>query len=119
MKGAWSDCKTTFSKENVVIVSNSAGTEDDVGYKEAQKLEESLGVTVMRHKEKKPAGGHFLESIPAQETAFVGDRILTDVMFGNRNGNLTIWTNKVITEEGDNKVALVVNESSFFFIFIF
>ncbi|KAG2235225.1 hypothetical protein INT48_004692 [Thamnidium elegans] len=116
-KEAWNDCKATFSKENVVIVSNSAGTEDDVGYKEAQKLEESLGVTVLRHKEKKPAGGHFLESVPAKETAFVGDRIFTDVMFGNRNGNLTIWTSKVVTEKGDNKVALVTHGISFDQIF--
>jgi len=39
----------------------------------------------------------------------VGDRILTDVLFGNRNGNLTIWTRQVITEEGDNKAALIVS----------
>ncbi|KAI8064931.1 mitochondrial PGP phosphatase-domain-containing protein [Thamnidium elegans] len=115
-KEAWNDCKATFFKENVVIVSNSAGTEDDVGYKEAQKLEESLGVTVLRHKEKKPAGGHFLESVPAKETAFVGDRIFTDVMFGNRNGNLTIWTSKVVTEKGDNKVALVLRRMEYHLI---
>lgn len=108
----WKECIETFSKENVLIVSNSAGTRDDTDYKEARKLEESLGVTVLRHDEKKPSGGQFLkeklEPIPVDQTAFVGDRILTDVLFGNRNGNLTIWTRKVITEEGDNKAALIV-----------
>lgn len=112
-KEAWKECIDTFSKENVLIVSNSAGTRDDTDYKEAQNLEESLGVTVLRHDEKKPSGGQFLkeklEPIPVDQTAFVGDRILTDVLFGNRNGNLTIWTRKVITEEGDNKAALVVS----------
>lgn len=112
-KEAWKDCVETFSRDNVLIVSNSAGTKDDVDYKEAQKLEESLGVAVLRHDEKKPSGGQCLKEkldpIPADQTAFVGDRILTDVLFGNRNGNLTIWTRRVVTEEGDNKAALIVS----------
>lgn len=33
-KDAWNNCKETFSKENVIIVSNSAGTDDDEGYKD-------------------------------------------------------------------------------------
>ncbi|CAO0794501.1 unnamed protein product [Mucor circinelloides] len=114
---AWKNCIETFSKDKVLIVSNSAGTKDDVDYKEAQKLEESLGVTVLRHDEKKPSGGQFLKEklspIPADQTAFVGDRILTDVLFGNRNGNLTIWTRQVITEEGDNKAALILRRMEY------
>lgn len=62
--------------------------------------------------EKKPAGGEFLAKhmypILPQEMAFVGDRVLTDVIFGNRNGNLTIWTDTVVTEKGDNGAALVL-----------
>jgi phosphatidylglycerophosphatase GEP4 len=81
---------------------------------QAQKLEKSLGVTVLRHAEKKPAGGmhlanHFKPTVHPTQIAFVGDRILTDVVYGNRNGNLTIWTSKVITEKGDNKAALMVS----------
>ncbi|KAI8638820.1 HAD superfamily phosphatase [Parasitella parasitica] len=94
-KEAWIECKDTFSKEN------------------AQKLEESLGVAVLRHDQKKPSGGQIfkerLAPIPADQVAFAGDRILTDILFGNRNGNLTIWTRKIITEEGDNKAALIVS----------
>ncbi|KAI8879281.1 HAD-superfamily phosphatase [Backusella circina FSU 941] len=117
-ESAWINCKDTFGKENVVIVSNSAGTNDDIDYKEAQKLEVSLGVTVLRHAEKKPAGGihlinHFKPTIHPAQIAFVGDRILTDVVFGNRNGNLTIWTNKVITEKGDNKAALMLRRMEY------
>jgi phosphatidylglycerophosphatase GEP4 len=33
-KAAWEECKETFSKEKVIIVSNSAGTNDDIGYKD-------------------------------------------------------------------------------------
>lgn len=69
---------------------------------------------MLKHKEKKPAGGEqfkqFLQPILPEETAFVGDRIFTDVVFGNQNGNLTIWVDKVITEEGDNKAALIVSQ---------
>lgn len=101
----------------MIIVSNSAGTDDDAGHTEAQKLEKSLGVTVLRHTEKKPAGGEFFTKhmypILPHQIAFVGDRVLTDVIFGNRNGNLTIWTNKVITEKGDNKAALVLRRMEY------
>ncbi|PHZ13584.1 HAD-superfamily phosphatase [Rhizopus microsporus ATCC 52813] len=120
-ENAWEECKKTFGRDKVMIVSNSAGTKDDVGHKDetinisiiqAQHLEASLGVTVLRHEEKKPDGGHhladYVKPIKPEQVAFVGDRILTDVLFGNRNGNLTIWTSQVITEEGDNKPALLV-----------
>ncbi|KAF7726764.1 hypothetical protein EC973_008452 [Apophysomyces ossiformis] len=78
---------------------------------EADKVEESLGVPVLRHTHKKPAGGEELKkhlNIPSSEVAFVGDRVLTDVIYGNLNGNFTIWTRQIITEHGDNKAAIVV-----------
>ncbi|KAI8393926.1 mitochondrial PGP phosphatase-domain-containing protein [Radiomyces spectabilis] len=107
---AWAECRQTWDKNKIVIVSNSAGTNDDKDYKEADKLEASLDVSVLRHAEKKPSGGEALAKhlgpIPASEVAMVGDRIFTDVVFGNLNGHLTIWTRQVITEDGDNKPAL-------------
>ncbi|KAL1934376.1 hypothetical protein VTP01DRAFT_6558 [Rhizomucor pusillus] len=111
-KDAWQRCKETFGDENIVIVSNSAGTKDDKDFKEAAKLEDALGVKVLRHTEKKPSGGdallrHF-SPLPARKIAVVGDRVLTDVLFGNLNGNLTIWTKNIVTEKGDNKAALVI-----------
>lgn len=68
---------------------------------------------MLRHTEKKPSGGdallrHF-SPLPARKIAVVGDRVLTDVLFGNLNGNLTIWTKNIVTEKGDNKAALVVS----------
>ncbi|KAI8378449.1 mitochondrial PGP phosphatase-domain-containing protein [Blakeslea trispora] len=117
---AWEECKSTFSKENVVIVSNSAGTPDDKDGREAAKLEEALDVTVLRHKEKKPSGGKaladYVSPLPAHQTAFVGDRILTDVLFGNLNGNLTIWTRQVVTEQGDNKPAMMLRRMEYYLI---
>ncbi|RCH99762.1 hypothetical protein CU097_015689 [Rhizopus azygosporus] len=33
-ENAWEECKKTFGKDKVMIVSNSAGTKDDVGHKD-------------------------------------------------------------------------------------
>ncbi|CAO3595075.1 unnamed protein product [Absidia cylindrospora] len=110
-KESWDRCKKTFGQDKVVIVSNSAGTLDDKDGKEAQALEQSLGVHVLRHTQKKPSGGDALTNnlqIPHAQIAFVGDRVLTDVMYGNLNGNLTIWSKQVITEKGDNKPAILI-----------
>ncbi|KAI9260185.1 HAD superfamily phosphatase [Sporodiniella umbellata] len=91
-ENAWKSCKDTFGQENI-----------------AQKLESSLGVRVLKHKKKKPDGGsdlsQFIKPVLPENVAFVGDRILTDVLFGNLNGNLTIWASNIITEKGDNKPA--------------
>jgi phosphatidylglycerophosphatase GEP4 len=72
-----------------------AGLEQyDPGYVEATKIEAALNVPVLRHKEKKPAGG--TADIEARlgcaphETVMIGDRYLTDVFFGNRSGMLSI-----------------------------
>lgn len=40
------------------------------------------------------------------ELCFVGDRLLTDVVFGNLNGMLTVHT-RPLTLEGDNRPATV------------
>ncbi|GMH41635.1 hypothetical protein BSKO_09545 [Bryopsis sp. KO-2023] len=80
----------------VVLFSNSAGLEQfDPQGEEATALEGSLGIPVLRHKEKKPAGGvselesHF--GCSAEKLIMVGDRYLTDVVFGNRNQMFTIY----------------------------
>lgn len=78
------------------ILSNSAGTLDDTGYADALEIEELLGVPVIRHAEKKPGGlnevlQHFNLTDPAT-ICVVGDRLLTDIVFGNLYGLLTIHT---------------------------
>ncbi|KAI9020668.1 mitochondrial PGP phosphatase-domain-containing protein [Phycomyces nitens] len=107
---AWLECKKVFGTDRVAIVSNSAGTNDDKDYTDKSQID-------IRHSEKKPLGGkelktHFGQVSPRQ-TAFVGDRILTDVLFGNINGNLTIWTDKIVTEKGDNKAAALLRKMEY------
>ena len=63
--------------------------------------------------------GHFNNVSGQQNIAMVGDRILTDVLFGNLNGNLTIWTSQIVTEKGDNKAALFVSIVLLMDIFLF
>ncbi|KAJ1985754.1 hypothetical protein H4R33_003792 [Dimargaris cristalligena] len=108
-RGAWEQCLETFGADHVVIVSNSAGTPDDSGYTQAQTIERDLGVPVLRHPIKKPAGGdellaHFAP-LPPSQIAFVGDRLMTDIVFGHRYGLFTIWTRQIVSAKGDNPVA--------------
>ena len=48
---------SVFGPDRVAILSNSAGTtKDDPDYKEAIKIEQDMGIKVIRHDEKKPGG---------------------------------------------------------------
>eukprot|EP00565_Helicotheca_tamesis_P005363 CAMPEP_0185734822 /NCGR_PEP_ID=MMETSP1171-20130828/23553_1 /TAXON_ID=374046 /ORGANISM="Helicotheca tamensis, Strain CCMP826" /LENGTH=155 /DNA_ID=CAMNT_0028404925 /DNA_START=201 /DNA_END=664 /DNA_ORIENTATION=+ len=87
----------TFGRSNVAILSNSAGTLDDPGYEDAAEIEEALNIKVIHHDEKKPGGlnevlDHFGSDVvsDASELCMVGDRLLTDVVFGNLYGMLTV-----------------------------
>lgn len=89
-------CLAVFGRDRVAILSNSAGTNDDEDFADAIALEESLGIPVIRHAEKKPGGlqevlAHFQLTDPAT-ICVVGDRLLTDIVFGNLHGMLTIHT---------------------------
>uniref|UniRef100_A0A7S1D5Y6 Uncharacterized protein n=1 Tax=Cyclophora tenuis TaxID=216820 RepID=A0A7S1D5Y6_CYCTE len=92
-----------FGDANVAILSNSAGTNDDPDYRDALAIEEALQIKVIRHKEKKPGGlkemlHHFSmlekddDNDDPSRICVVGDRLLTDVVFGNLHGMLTIHT---------------------------
>jgi phosphatidylglycerophosphatase GEP4 len=93
--------------DRIVIMSNSAGTRDDRDYEDARKIESDLGIRVLRHYRKKPGGiaevKRYFRCDPAELVMF-GDRIFTDIVFGNRYGMLTVHT-ALLTEEGDNKAA--------------
>ncbi|KAL4200931.1 hypothetical protein AMTRI_Chr02g213600 [Amborella trichopoda] len=89
-------CKSVF-KGKVALFSNSSGLlEYDSDGSEAKALEKLLGVHVIRHGTKKPAGtAEEIEkyfNCEASQLVMVGDRYFTDVVFGNRNGFLTILT---------------------------
>ena len=104
-----------FGVSNVAILSNSAGTQDDPDYKDAAMIEESMGIAVIRHDEKKPGGlaevlNHFSIEDPAQ-LCMVGDRLLTDIVFGNLHGMLTVHTLPLCQgaeNSGDNKIAKMI-----------
>ncbi|KAK9893756.1 hypothetical protein P389DRAFT_108095 [Cystobasidium minutum MCA 4210] len=54
LRGAWPALIKTFGRENVLIVSNSAGTRDDAGFLQAESVSRHLGVPVLLHSTKKP-----------------------------------------------------------------
>ncbi|CAB4382646.1 unnamed protein product [Rhizophagus irregularis] len=111
-KSAWEESKKIFGNENLIIVSNSSGTGDDPGFIQAEAIEKSLGVYVLRHMSKKPSCGqellsHFAAYNP-HTIAIIGDRVFTDVLFGNLNGMFTVFTRKIISKKRDNFMATMI-----------
>eukprot|EP01135_Chromosphaera_perkinsii_P006096 Nk52_evm2s396 gene=Nk52_evmTU2s396 len=121
-------CKKLFGEENVLIFSNSGGSSDDhPEYVRAARIEESVGVRVLKHGTKKPDGvdvmlKHFKMqsgkrssdgnphiSCPS-ELVMVGDRVLTDVVFGNSNKMYTILTEIIAPKKNDNYMAAQIRE---------
>lgn len=93
--------RNAFGPNGVVVLSNSAGTPDDTGFAAATALEGSLGLPVLRRRHKKPRGfesvrAHFGGCEP-NALIMVGDRLLTDVTFGNAHGMLTVHTTRVLS----------------------
>ena len=113
-------CKEAFGSENVAVYSNSAGLfQYDPDGAEADAMERALGVKFIRHATKKPAGDaddvvkHFVGCDSAKKLIFVGDRYLTDVVYGNRHGMFTVRV-EPFTTKGESfaiKSARKVEES--------
>ncbi|KAA1470429.1 HAD-superfamily phosphatase [Dentipellis sp. KUC8613] len=102
LQDAWQECRQTFGKDNVLIVSNSAGTHLDPGGLQAESVSYNLGVPVLFHKTMKPSYGcarstlSYFASLPRplspHELVIIGDRIFTDVVLSKRIGQPTsIW----------------------------
>eukprot|EP00591_Stephanopyxis_turris_P006374 CAMPEP_0195529870 /NCGR_PEP_ID=MMETSP0794_2-20130614/32515_1 /TAXON_ID=515487 /ORGANISM="Stephanopyxis turris, Strain CCMP 815" /LENGTH=196 /DNA_ID=CAMNT_0040661245 /DNA_START=173 /DNA_END=763 /DNA_ORIENTATION=+ len=107
----------TFGPSHVAILSNSAGTLDDPGYEDAIRIEQEMGIQVIRHNEKKPGGldemmQHFGDDVESpSQICMVGDRLLTDIVFGNLYGMLTVHCLPLCSGKEnakDNKIAKVV-----------
>ncbi|MBT7903079.1 YqeG family HAD IIIA-type phosphatase [Candidatus Woesearchaeota archaeon] len=109
IRDAFEEYKRVFGYR-ICIMSNSAGTRDDKGYRDARQIEDDLGIKVLRHIHKKPGGLEavieFFDCDPSKLAMF-GDRIFTDIVFGNRYGMLTVHT-AFLTESGDLKAAASV-----------
>jgi len=110
IKEAFLEYKEVFG-DRMIIMSNSAGVWwDDRGYKDALRIEDDLGIKVLRHFRKKPGGIkpviEYFGCHPSELVMF-GDRVFTDIVFGNRYKMLTVLST-LLTEEGDNKNAAKV-----------
>ncbi|KAI0077200.1 HAD-superfamily phosphatase [Panus rudis PR-1116 ss-1] len=94
LKEAWNECREAFGENNVLIVSNSAGTRLDPGGIQAESVSHYLNVPVLRHLKLKPSYAcitsirKYFSSLPEpvkdDELIVVGDRIFTDVVMANR-----------------------------------
>jgi phosphatidylglycerophosphatase GEP4 len=104
--------------DNVIILSNSAGSSDDKNYTQLESIESNLQIKVFKHTQKKPLGGDEINAayphLKPSEIAMVGDRLLTDIMFANLNGYLGIHTQKVLSLKGDNWFAIKVKSLMLF-----
>lgn len=99
-----------YPDSRLLIVSNSAGTNDDVEGKEARLLEAATGVKVLRHSTKKPGCGpqimeyfrnHAADAnvILPNQIAVVGDRLSTDVMMANMMGFWSVWIKDGVVDQ--------------------
>ncbi|KAF2952795.1 phosphatidylglycerophosphate phosphatase 1, chloroplastic/mitochondrial [Oryza sativa Japonica Group] len=98
LAAAFDQCRAAFPPGSLAVYSNSAGLKQyDPDGLEATAIEAVIqGVHVIRHDIKKPGGeAKEIESYfgcSASNLVLVGDRYFTDVVYGNRNGFLTVLT---------------------------
>ncbi|MBS3106937.1 YqeG family HAD IIIA-type phosphatase [Candidatus Woesearchaeota archaeon] len=106
LKKGFAACKKTFTS-SIAIFSNHAGTGDDNNHETARAIERALGIAVIRHRKKKPAGmdevSAFFNCQP-EEIIVIGDRLFTDIAFGNRYGCHTILVNP-LTKRYENALS--------------
>jgi len=97
-----------FGRDKCAVLSNSAGSSDDLDFREATAAERALGIQVIRHRRKKPACVDDVEAFhdDLNTIALVGDRLLTDVLFANIAGMFPVHLRSPITLKGDNGPAI-------------
>lgn len=88
-----------YPGDQLMIVSNTAGSTDDPELHQAAELEKATGVKVIQHHDKKPGcGGEIIDYLKksgiitkAEEVSVVGDRLMTDVVMANLMGSASVW----------------------------
>lgn len=89
--------------------------------KRKDKISELLGCEVFLSKFKKPSGKLFKSikifyNVRADEVIVVGDRILSDILFGNLNGASTVLVNPINNQE--NVLIKVIRKIERFMLFL-
>ncbi|PVH95295.1 HAD-superfamily phosphatase [Periconia macrospinosa] len=102
------ELRRVYPGSKLLIVSNTAGTDDDKNQAQAAVLEKNTGVKVLRHSTKKPGCKdevlsyftHHSDSgvTSPEQIAVVGDRLFTDVMMANLMGGYGFWIKDGIVE---------------------
>ncbi|TKX24926.1 hypothetical protein C1H76_2879 [Elsinoe australis] len=108
-KDRFQQLRQEYPGKRLLIVSNSAGTLADPTGKDAELLEHNTGLTVLRHRTKKPGCGaeiqkYFQTQVDLKITspsqiAVVGDRLFTDAMLANMMGARAIWIRDGVVED--------------------
>mmetsp|Transcript_33330 Transcript_33330/g.33945 ORF Transcript_33330/g.33945 Transcript_33330/m.33945 type:complete len:232 (-) Transcript_33330:158-853(-) len=109
------DFQHNFSP-GIAILSNSIGSSDDPHYQLANSCEEALNIPVIRHLKKKPACieevlTHFREvfgqEVHSSELCMIGDRVLTDIVFGNMHNMTTVLVHP-LSHMRDHPIATII-----------
>lgn len=95
----WEKLRNAYPGNRLLIVSNTAGTNDDIGFEQARKVEKNTKVAVFKHSVKKPGcHGEIMKYLydnkivtGAHEVAVIGDRIFTDIVMANMMGASGYW----------------------------
>lgn len=98
LQETWDECKAVFGDDNILIVSNSAGSSKDPDALAAENVSSNLGVPVLCHPVKKPGKAcakqvvdyiatlalHSADPTLPPHILVIGDRITTDMAFADQ-----------------------------------
>lgn len=110
----WNRMRQLYPGKQLLIVSNSAGTDDDHGHVQADLVERNTGVPVLHHSTKKPGcqdeimayfQRHQVCQHPSQ-VAVIGDRLFTDIAMANTMGAYSVWLSEGVLKSTSPLVLL-------------
>jgi len=103
-------------KYEVLVLSNTAGdAANDPTGELALALEKSVGVRVLRHRQKKPMCFEEVRALSPHrpnEILVVGDRLLTDVLLANLAGAQSAWIRPGVHPSALNKLEMYFQSGS-------